>query len=371
MSAPAEAPATVQPALALSPARWRAAAARGGAWISQLADELGLTEREVAQAASNASGLPLVGMAELRLWTPVFDRISLVQAQARFCLLMRSSEAQASPDIAVVIDPWADDTLVWMSRALQPLRVVLACPSDLHALLNQHESAARATDTLVSSNAGVASEDPTHEVLTLASVSQAASPAVQLVNSALYDALKLGASDIHLESTADGLAVKYRIDGVLDLITQVANVALAEQVVSRLKVLAELDIGERRVPQDGRFRAAGAGPCRWTCACPSCPACFGEDAVVRILDRASHGPPARPPDAWTRWGLKRATSAAAMRDHGPPAAYGMVLVTGPTGSGKTTTLYAALAEIHTGEDKIITIEDPVEYQIKRHHCRFR
>jgi general secretion pathway protein E len=360
MSEHAEASLMVQPALLFSPAQWRAAAARGGAWISQLADELGHTERDVAQAASIASGLPLVGMAELRLWTPVFDRISLVQAQARFCLLMQSSQAQDSPDIAVVIDPWADDTLVWMeSRAEQPLRVVLACPSDLHALLNQHEASARATDTLASSKAGATSEDPAHEVLTLASVSQAASPAVQLVNSALYDALKLGASDLHLESTADGLAVKYRIDGVLDLITQVANVALAEQVVSRLKVLAELDIAERRVPQDGSFRVQAQGR-QVDLRLSIMPSVHGEDAVVRILDKQAmvrqHG----------RLSLDalgfEASTTAVLRDM-VEAAYGMVLVTGPTGSGKTTTLYAALSEVLTGKDKIITIEDPVEYQI--------
>lgn len=384
MTQAAELAGMPSPAVELSPAQWRAAAGRGGAWVTQLADELGRTEREVALAASNASGLPLVGMAELRLWTPVFDRISLVQAQARFCLLMRAEAGpslQPSPpdtvqreehklllplageggvDIAVVIDPWADDTLVWMeSRAEQPLRVVLACPSDLHALLNQHESAARATDTLSSTKVSAASEDPTHEVLTLASVSQAASPTVQLLNSALYDALKLGASDIHLESTADGLAVKYRIDGVLDLITQVANVALAEQVVSRLKVLAELDIAERRVPQDGSFRVQAQGR-QVDLRLSIMPSVHGEDAVVRILDKQAmvrqHG----------RLSLDalgfEASTTAVLRDM-VEAAYGMVLVTGPTGSGKTTTLYAALSEVLTGKDKIITIEDPVEYQI--------
>ncbi|WP_140630109.1 GspE/PulE family protein [Methylibium rhizosphaerae] len=345
----------------LTAAGLRAARQAGGAaWIARLAEQGGHAEDEIVAALGAATGLPVAGMAELRTWLPVFDRISLVKAQARHCLLMKSSSGEAQADIAVLVDPWADDTWTWLeSCAQRPLRFWIASPSNLHAMLSRHEAAARATDAIVSLRQEQAQEAGVDEVLTLESASQASSPAVQLVNSALYDALKLGASDIHMESTADGLAVKYRIDGVLDAVTQVSNVALAEQIISRLKVLAELDIAERRVPQDGSFRVHAQGR-QVDLRLSIMPSVHGEDAVVRVLDKQAmvrhHGRLTL--DAL---GLDSRT-VGQLRDL-VEAAYGMVLVTGPTGSGKTTTLYAALSEMNTGRDKIITIEDPVEYQI--------
>jgi general secretion pathway protein E len=196
-------------------------------------------------------------------------------------------------------------------------------------------------------------------VLSFASVSEAASPAVKLVNSTLYDALKAGASDIHLESTAGGLAVKYRVDGVLDHAATVGGIELAEHIISRLKVLAELDIAERRVPQDGSFRVEAGGR-EIDLRVSIMPSIHGEDAVIRILDKRAMI------EAYGALTLEAlgfdAPSLATLRALAQEA-YGMLLVTGPTGSGKTTTLYAALTEIHNGREKIITIEDPVEYQL--------
>ena len=196
-------------------------------------------------------------------------------------------------------------------------------------------------------------------MLSFASVSEAASPAVKLVNSTLYDALKAGASDIHFESTAVGMTIKYRVDGVLDHATSTTGVEAAEQSISRLKVLAELDIAERRVPQDGSFRVEAGGR-EIDLRVSIMPSIHGEDAVIRILDKRA---------------MIEAYGALTMEALGFDAPslvalrllveepYGMLLVTGPTGSGKTTTLYAALTEINNGRDKIITIEDPVEYQV--------
>ncbi|MEG0884144.1 MAG: GspE/PulE family protein, partial [Janthinobacterium sp.] len=199
----------------------------------------------------------------------------------------------------------------------------------------------------------------TAAVLSFASVSEAASPAVKLVNSTLYDALKAGASDIHLESTAGGLAVKYRVDGVLDHATAVNGIEVAEHIISRLKVLAELDIAERRVPQDGSFRVESGGR-EIDLRVSIMPSIHGEDAVIRILDKRAMI------EAYGALTLEAlgfdAPSLEALRALAQEA-YGMLLVTGPTGSGKTTTLYAALTEIHNGREKIITIEDPVEYQL--------
>ncbi|MFT3737035.1 MAG: GspE/PulE family protein [Rhodocyclaceae bacterium] len=166
-------------------------------------------------------------------------------------------------------------------------------------------------------------------------------------------------SDIHLESTPSGMVSKYRIDGVLDQVAQIQGTALAEQIISRIKVLSELDIAERRVPQDGSFRVEAMGR-EIDLRVSIMPSIHGEDAVIRILDKQamveSHGSL-----TLEALGFDEQTLSTVRRLVQEP--YGMVLVTGPTGSGKTTTLYGALSEINNGRDKIITIEDPVEYQL--------
>jgi general secretion pathway protein E len=342
------------------------ARASGKDWIAELAKSLGCGEGEITQAIGQHCSMRTATLQQLRRWTPDFRSIDLLQCQARQCLLMTIVDEDADESVngslhaAVVIDPWDDELLAWLdSKSPFPVELILAPPAELRALLTAEEAKARATDSIRSHSEIASSPTPAPESLTLASASKADSPAVQLVSSALYDALKLGASDVHLESTRDGLAVKYRIDGVLEPVMQAYGVALAEQVISRLKVLAELDIAERRVPQDGGFRVAvqeRAIDLRLSVM----PSVHGEDAVVRVLDKEAmvqeHGRLTL--DAL---GLNAAT-VGTLRSL-VRAAYGMVLVTGPTGSGKTTTLYAALSEIHNGRDKIVTIEDPVEYQI--------
>jgi general secretion pathway protein E len=198
------------------------------------------------------------------------------------------------------------------------------------------------------------------ENLSLATISADSSPVVKLVHSTVYDALKAGASDIHLETRPGGLAVRYRVDGVLVHVATLGGPDLCEQVISRIKVMSELDIAERRVPQDGRFKLALKGrPIDFRVSI--IPSVHGEDAVLRILDK----------QALTDE-LKGLSLAALGFDDDivrrlrrlAQLPYGMLLVTGPTGSGKTTTLYAALSETNTGHDKIVTIEDPVEYQLQ-------
>ncbi|QPF76824.1 type II/IV secretion system protein [Roseateles sp. DAIF2] len=197
------------------------------------------------------------------------------------------------------------------------------------------------------------------EELSALRLSEQASPVVRLLNATLYDALQDGASDVHIECTARGATIRFRIDGVMAPVRQVEGAQVAEQLVSRLKVMAELDIGERRLPQDGRFKLRVQGR-EIDFRLSIMPSVFGEDAVVRVLDRArieqSQG--SLTLDALGFGAEERAAIRAQARQP-----HGMLLVTGPTGSGKTTTLYATLAEIHTGQDKIITIEDPVEYQL--------
>jgi type IV pilus assembly protein PilB len=198
------------------------------------------------------------------------------------------------------------------------------------------------------------------EVLSADKIHKDQSPVVQLVDTIILNALQKRASDIHLEP-ADGVTeVKYRIDGVLYLAMEPLDLKFHNPLVSRIKVMSELDIAERRVPQDGRFKLRLE---RRTIdfRVSVMPSVFGESVVIRILakdemtagQRGIHldGLGLRADD------LKRFRRAIT-------ASYGMVLVTGPTGSGKTTTLYAALGEVNTKEDKILTIEDPVEYQLK-------
>ena len=189
-------------------------------------------------------------------------------------------------------------------------------------------------------------------------LSEPGSPVVRLLDATLYDALQEGASDIHLESTLRGLRIRYRVDGVMLDVREVDGTAVAEQLASRLKVMAELDIGERRLPQDGRFKLRMQGR-EIDFRLSIMPTVFGEDAVVRLLDRAQIA--ANGALTLAALGLRGPDADAVRRLARQP--YGMLLVCGPTGSGKTTTLYAAISETNTGRDKIITIEDPVEYQL--------
>jgi type IV pilus assembly protein PilB len=203
-------------------------------------------------------------------------------------------------------------------------------------------------------------EDGGDDNLTVERLTSDISPMIRLVDSTIFTAIQRRASDIHIETQDDAVAVKYRIDGVL----QAAMRPIAKQhhsaIISRIKVMAELDIAEKRVPQDGRFKLRVPGK-TIDFRVSIMPSVHGEDAVIRILDKESISEQFSelrldilgfPDDELRRFRKYIAEP------------YGMVLVTGPTGSGKTTTLYAALSEIRSPEDKIVTIEDPVEYQLK-------
>ena len=335
------------------------AAHSGRSVIAELTTLSALEPRALVQAIAAYFDLPALETTDMLALTPAFDLLPLSAAMQRLCVLLRNADGAL---IGVVGDAFDADLQTWLtSQAGAPLILCLALPADLQAYLSKQEESVRAVDNLApNANTSDARRDgKSATVLSFASVSEAASPAVKLVNSTLYDALKAGASDIHLESTASGLAVKYRVDGVLDYATTVSGVEVAEHIISRLKVLAELDIAERRVPQDGSFRVEAGGR-DIDLRVSIMPSIHGEDAVIRILDKRAMI------EAYGALTLEAlgfdAESLVSLRMLAEEA-YGMLLVTGPTGSGKTTTLYAALTEIHNGRDKIITIEDPVEYQL--------
>ena len=188
------------------------------------------------------------------------------------------------------------------------------------------------------------------------------SPIIRLVDTTIFTALQRRASDIHIESGTDSVIIKYRIDGVLQQAMAPIAAEHHSTIISRIKVMSELDIAERRVPQDGRFRVRyGMPPRSIDFRVSIMPSIHGENAVLRVLDKESMSEKFRSLTLDVV-GFGDEDIRKFRRYISEP--YGMVLVTGPTGSGKTTTLYAALNEIKTDEDKIITIEDPVEYQIK-------
>ncbi|MDH4226244.1 MAG: ATPase, T2SS/T4P/T4SS family [Deltaproteobacteria bacterium] len=197
-------------------------------------------------------------------------------------------------------------------------------------------------------------------VLSLEKISQDSSPVIKVVDTAIYDALAKRASDIHMESTADGLIVKYRLDGVLHAVMGPLDKNFQASIISRIKVMSELDISEKRIPQDGRFKVKLKEK-TIDFRVSIMPSIYGEDAVIRILDKENITKEFRKLSL-DSLGFGEPDKKLLRRLIREP--YGMVLVTGPTGSGKTTTLYAAVSEINTGEDKIITIEDPVEYELK-------
>ena len=202
--------------------------------------------------------------------------------------------------------------------------------------------------------------DKGDEVLSIDKLTADTSPIIRLIDSTLFDALKKRASDIHIEATSDGVVIKYRVDGVLYQATETIDSRFQGPIISRIKVMSELDISERRIPQDGRFKVR-LGDKSIDFRVSIMPTSFGEDAVIRILDKESIAADMHGLTFEALGFAEREMKRLRNRIREP---YGMVLVTGPTGSGKTTTLYAALSEINSVDEKIVTIEDPVEYQVK-------
>src|SRR5881628_768608 len=242
-----------------------------------------------------------------------------------------------------------------------PIKVAVGARSAIESILKKSESSQRVLeDATESFHLQLLKEEENGEdSLTVERLTSDISPVIKLVDSTIYTAIQRRASDIHIETQDDAVHVKYRIDGVLQEAMRPIAKQFHSSIISRIKVMAELDIAEKRVPQDGRFRLRMPGK-TIDFRVSIMPSVHGEDAVIRILDKES---------------LTEQFTDLKLDILGFPEAelkrfrkyirepYGMVLVTGPTGSGKTTTLYAALSEIRTVEDKIITIEDPVEYQL--------
>ena len=297
-----------------------------------------------------------LSMQDLQALAPDYKAFAYSEALQRQCLPLRDPAGRLR---LVISDPFDMGLLDWaQERIRQPLLPCLAHLQDIAAFLSSQEENLRAMDGLVATGSG-GDVLPGGEDLSLRSISGDTSPVVKAVNSTLYDALKAEASDIHLECVPGAILIKYRVDGVLTYVGSVQGRDMAEQIISRVKVMAELDIAERRVPQDGRFKVLVAGR-EIDFRVSIMPSIHGEDAVLRILDK-QHLSESASGLSLESLGFDAPTKAMVRKLSREP--YGMLLVTGPTGSGKTTTLYASIGEINTGRDKIVTIEDPVEYQL--------
>lgn len=329
--------------------------------IEVLEELTGEAQEPFLQRLSATLHYSAITMKELHSMVAAFEVISFATAQQKECLAFYADIENAKTLILVFADPFNDSLQEWAQEAVkQPCTWRLAHRSDIAAYLAKHEETMRAMDGLHDGGQGATADtDEAVANLSLKSINADTNPIIKLINSTLYDALKVGASDIHLECSNTGLAVKYRIDGVMANIGGVQGSDNADQAISRVKVMAQLDISERRIPQDGRFKVTVQGR-EVDFRVSIMPSVFGEDAVLRVLDRKALSEEAQGLSLQAL-GFDTKTIGQFRKLASEP--YGMVLVTGPTGSGKTTSLYAAISEVNTGHDKIITIEDPVEYQL--------
>jgi type II secretory ATPase GspE/PulE/Tfp pilus assembly ATPase PilB-like protein len=324
---------------------------------------------DLAQEAAEAQSLArryryeFVDLREARIDHDLFRSIP-VELMFRYNFVPIQAE-NGTLEIALA-DPRNLNLIDELTILLQKkLRVKVASLSQISDLLKKTEQSQRVLEEVTEGFAldVVAEEDSPDETLSIDRLAGAESdiaPVIRLVDTTIFNALERRASDIHIETRDNEVAIKYRIDGVLHYAMPPIAKDWHSTILSRVKVMSELDIAERRIPQDGRFRVRYKNRLI-DFRVSIMPTIHGEDAVLRVLDKESMS------EKFAKLtldvvGFPDYDLAKFRRYIKEP--YGMVLVTGPTGSGKTTTLYAALSEIKNDEDKIITIEDPVEYQIK-------
>ncbi|NML43482.1 type II/IV secretion system protein [Ramlibacter sp. G-1-2-2] len=349
----------------------RAATAPTGERLALLCAELALDEGSAVQRLADYLGMEAMDAAGLATLQADFQLASFAECKRRRAVLARPKPPMEDVCSLVLIchDPFDLDVQAWFEplieyQAPRDFARVLVRAQDFEHFLSVAEGELRALDSVValSEGDGHATDRGTEAniQLSMASIEATANSTVRLVDSTLYDALKSGASDIHFELQGTELVIRYRLDGVMQTIKRIEGLEVANQVISRIKVLADLDIAERRIPQDGRFRAEldRRGIDFRVSVMPNV---SGEDAVLRILDRKhlTNGGSSLTLDA-----LSFSEDVKGFIRQSSHLPYGLLLVTGPTGSGKTTTLYAAISEINSGLDKIVTIEDPIEYQLQ-------
>ena len=340
-------------------ARARAAArATSRGVYAELESATGLEPRAFLHALAALLRFGVIETSTMLEMHPAHELLPLARALTRQCALLRDEDGAL---IAVIPDPFDVELQDWIAAvARAPVKRQLALRSDIQAYLTKLESSARAMDAVQLSLIKEGDGNEGGEQISIQRIHEDESEAVKIVNSTLYDAIRDGASDIHLRSAREGMQIKHRIDGVLGSAGPMFPREVSTRIISRLKVMAGLDIAEHRVPQDGKLKVNALGRAV-DVRVSIMPTIHGEDAVLRILDKRS----IIPADGVLRLsvlGFDADVLTSLRKLVNLP--YGMLLVTGPTGSGKTTTLYAAISETNTGRENFLTIEDPVEYELQ-------
>ena len=318
------------------------------------------SEEVQAQRIAARLGIPYVDLIDFPINHELFRTIP-VDLMFRYNFVPWKEE---NGRLVVVLSDPSDVLMVDELEVLlgRPLSVCVGAKTAINEVMKKSESSQRVLDAATEEfKIQVIRDDDEmgDEALSIDKLTQADSPIIKLVDSTIFNALQRRASDIHIETREREVAIKYRVDGVLYNAMDPIDKRFHSAILSRIKVMSELDIAEKRVPQDGRFKLKIKGR-TIDFRVSIMPSVHGEDAVIRILDKES----INEEFAELRLdilGFSPEDLSKLRKFIREP--YGMVLVTGPTGSGKTTTLYAALSEIRSSEDKIITIEDPVEYQL--------
>jgi type IV pilus assembly protein PilB len=319
-----------------------------------------INDDQLASALAEQFNLPYVTLDGFVVTRELFRQLPVAECYKNHFLPYRATGNLLE---VVVSDPY-DLNLVDRIELIsgRQVRALLSTRKAIDAALKRSQGEVSALDDISSDFRLVVSkesEEGRDESVSLENLDDQSSPVIRLVNTLLVAALSKRASDIHIETHEHAVIVKYRIDGVLYAATEMLDKSHHSALVSRLKVMSELDIAERRIPQDGRFKLLTGGR-NIDFRVSIMPGVFGEDVVIRILDKTAITSDLRELNL-DSLGMDASVLKRFRRRIREP--YGMVLITGPTGSGKTTTLYAALAEINNGEEKIVTIEDPVEYQL--------
>jgi type IV pilus assembly protein PilB len=316
-----------------------------------------LTEERLAEAFSRLHDLPIVDLTQTPLESGILDAFPVERMRRDLFLPIRRDQDRL---VVAVADP---GNVVLKDDLIQthggPVDLVLATRRALLERLGRVDASQRALNA-ITEDFKLADADDEDGVGAVEPQAADASPTIRLVDTILLNALEHRASDVHVESSEKHVHVKFRVDGMLHPAMEPLDRRHQDTIVSRIKIMAELDIAEHRIPQDGRFKLRIRGR-SIDFRVSILPSNFGEAVVIRILDK----------EAITKeiadlklelLGIAEADLRRLRRHVHRP--HGMVLVTGPTGSGKTTTLYAAITEVHTGTEKIITIEDPIEYQLR-------
>ena len=317
-------------------------------------------DEAAALALAERLGLPYVDVSTFRVDPDLFRSIP-VEWMLRYTFI---PEKRTEKALTVIC---ADPTDVVRLDELEllaglPLRLKVGSRAAINDILQKSESSQRVLDEATEDfRLQLVSEDEEgEETLTIDRITQDASPIIKLVDSIVFNAIQRRASDVHIETQENVVLIKYRIDGVLYQAMDPIDKRHHGTIISRIKVMSELDIAEKRIPQDGRFKLRVRGR-TIDFRVSIMPTVHGEDSVIRILDKESANAEFKSLNL-DILGFDAETKKKVRKFIREP--YGMVLVTGPTGSGKTTTLYACLSEIQSVEDKIVTIEDPVEYQLR-------